>query len=85
MAYHVRLGARPELPVLVYHHGIAEMPYDRNFRSIFRGRQPIKAHLVAVRAPFHRSWLTVSNGLATLSQYVAMCAVSVKLMEAVRG
>ena len=85
VGYYVRLGPRPELPVLVYHHGIAEMPYDRNFRGIFRGRQPTEAHLIAVRAPFHRSWLTVSEGLATLSQYVAMCAVSVKLMEAVRG
>ena len=53
--YHVRLGARAELPALVYHHGIAEMPYDKNFRFIFRTRQPIPAHLAAVQAPFHRS------------------------------
>ena len=82
--YHVRLGARPNLPVLVYHHGIAEMPYDRNFRGIFRTRQPVPAHLVAVQAPFHNSWLTLREGISTLSHFMTMCAVSVILMEAVR-
>ncbi len=84
VGYRIRLGPRPELPVLVYHHGIAEMPYDKSFRGIFPARHPINAHLVAVRAPFHRSWLTVFSGLVTLSNFVAMCAVSIKLIEAVR-
>jgi hypothetical protein len=83
--YHVRLGARADLPVLVYHHGIAEMPYDKSFRLIFRTRQPIPAHLAAVQAPFHRSWFTVREGVSTLNHFMAMCAVSVKLMDAVRG
>ena len=83
--YHVRLGARADLPVLVYHHGLAEMPYDKSFRFIFRTRHPIPAHLAAVQAPFHHSWLTVREGTSTLNHFMAMCAVSVKLMDAVRG
>ncbi len=82
--FQVRLGPRPDVPVLVYHHGIAEMPYDKSFRGIFRARRPVEAHLVAVRAPFHRSWFTLFAGLASLSNFLAMCAVSLKLIEAVR-
>lgn len=81
--YQVRLGPRPDLPVLIYHHGIAEMPYDKSFRGIFGGRA-ISAHLVVLQAPFHRTWLTVSKGLTTLNQFMAMCAVSITMMEAVR-
>ena len=80
----VRRGPRPDLPVVIYHHGIAEMPYDKTFWGIFRGRLPREAHLVAVRAPYHRSWLDVLTGLATLHHFLAMCAVSLALIEAVR-
>jgi hypothetical protein len=81
--YRVQLGPRPDLPVLIYHHGIAEMPYDKSFRGIF-GWRTIDAHLVALQAPFHRTWLTVGKGLNTLSRFMAMCAVSIAMMEAVR-
>lgn len=82
--FQVRLGARPELPLLVYHHGIGEMPYDKSFRGIFPRRLPIPAHLVAVRAPFHRTWLDLIPGLATLHTFLALCAVSVRLIESLR-
>lgn len=80
----VRLGPRPALPVLVYHHGIAEIPADKSFRGIFRRHMPVEAHLVAVRAPFHRSYVDCMRGLAALSHFLALCAVSVALIEAVR-
>ena len=80
----VRLGPQPALPVLIFHHGIAEIPYDKTFRGIFRARLPVAAHLVAVRAPYHRSHLECVRGLATLEQFLAMCAVSVMVIEAVR-
>jgi hypothetical protein len=83
-AFQIHWGPQPELPVLLYHHGIAEMPYDRTFRSIFWRRERFAAHLIAVRAPFHRSWLEVTRGMATLSNFLAMCAVSVALMETLR-
>jgi hypothetical protein len=70
--------------VLIYHHGLGEIPYDKNFRGIFRRRVPVEAHLVAVRAPFHCSYVDCCRGLATLSHFLALCAVSVTLIEAVR-
>lgn len=82
--FQVRWGARPDLPVLVYHHGIAEMPYDKSFRGIFRGPLATAGHLVAVRAPFHRTWLDLRPGLADMQHFLAMCAVAVQLGEAVR-
>ncbi len=81
--YRVRLGPRPDLPVLIYHHGIAEMPYHKSFYGIFGWRQ-IDAHLVVLQAPFHRTWRTVGRGLTTISRFMAMCAVSMTMMEAVR-
>lgn len=80
----VRLGPQPALPVLIFHHGIAEIPYDKTFRGIFRARLPVAAHLVAIRAPYHRSHVECMRGLATLAQFLAMCAVSVTVIEAVR-
>ena len=82
-SYRVQHGPRPDAPVLIYHHGIAELPYDRSFRGIF-GRRAIGAHVVALQAPFHDSWLGLGRGLSTLNQFVAMCAVSIAMMEAVR-
>jgi len=82
--FQVRWGVRPDLPVLVYHHGIAEMPYDKSFRGIFRGVRPTQAHLVAVRAPFHRHWLELLSGLGSMRHFLALCAVAVQLGEAVR-
>ena len=82
--FQVRWGTRSDLPVLVYHHGIAEMPYDKSFRGIFRGPLATAGHLVAVRAPFHRTWLDLRPGLATMQHFLAMCAVAVRLGEAVR-
>jgi hypothetical protein len=82
--FQVRWGTRPTLPVVIYHHGIAETPYDKSFRGIFRLRGPVDAHLVALRAPFHRSWFEVKARLTTLAHFLAMCAVSVQLMETLR-
>lgn len=81
--YRVRLGPRPDLPVVIYHHGIAEMPYDKSFRGLFEWRA-IDAHLVVLQAPFHHTWWTVGKGLTTISRFMAMCAVSMTMMEAVR-
>jgi hypothetical protein len=83
--FRLRLGSRPALPVLIYHHGLGEMPFDRTFRFIFGRRVPVEAHLVAVRAPFHRSHLDCCRGLATLNRFLAMCAVSVTLVETLRS
>jgi hypothetical protein len=82
--FRLRLGARPDLPVLLFHHGLGEIPFTHTLRGIFPRRLPVEAHLVAVRAPFHRSHLDCCRGLATLSRFLAMCAVSIALTEALR-
>jgi hypothetical protein len=71
-------------PALIFHHGLGEIPYDHTFRWIFRRRTPVDAHLVAIRAPFHRSYIDCCRGLASLDRFMAMCAISVALIEAVR-
>jgi hypothetical protein len=71
-------------PVLIFHHGLGEIPCEHTFRWIFRRRTPVDAHLVAIRAPFHRSHIDCCRGLASMDRLVAMCAVSVALIEAIR-
>jgi hypothetical protein len=71
-------------PVLIFHHGLGEMPYDHTFRWIFGRHTPVDAHLVAVRAPFHRSHIDCCRGLASLDRFMAMCAVSIALIETLR-
>lgn len=77
-------GPQPHLPVVVYHHGVGEMPADKSFWGIFRARQALSAHLVLVRAPFHRSWLDLATGVASMHHFLALCAVALQLGEALR-
>ena len=83
--FRVRLGPRAACPVLIYHHGLGEIPAGRNIGWILPRRRPLEAHLVAVRAPFHRHHIDCLRGLASLGRFVAMCAVSVTLIEALRA
>ena len=82
--FRLRPASRAGRPVLIYHHGLGEIPYDNMFRWIFRRRVPVDAHLVAVRAPLHRSHIECCRGLATMGRFLAVCAVSVTLIEALR-
>jgi hypothetical protein len=79
-----RPASSPARPVLIFHHGLGEIPTDHTFRWVFRGQTLPDVHLIAIRAPFHRSHIDCCRGLASLSRFLAMCAVSVTLIEAVR-
>jgi hypothetical protein len=79
-----RSASSVDRPVLIFHHGLGEIPYDHTFRFIFRRRLAMDAHLIAIRAPFHRSHIDCCRGLASLNHFLAMCSVSVALIEAVR-
>jgi hypothetical protein len=79
-----RSASSVDRPVLIFHHGLGEIPYDHTFRFIFRRRMAMDAHFVAIRAPFHRSHIDCCRGLASLNHFLAMCAVSIALIEAVR-
>jgi hypothetical protein len=79
-----RPASRADRPVVIFHHGLGEIPHVHTFRRTFHRRTPVDAHLVAVRAPFHRSHLDCCRGLASLDRFMAMCAASIALIEAVR-
>ncbi len=68
-------------PTLIYHHGAAEVPFDYGFKRIFLRDEEIPANLVLVRAPFHRRMKDFQHGIRTLSNVVAMLAVSVCVIE----
>lgn len=71
-------------PTVIYHHGASEIPYDYGFSRIFPlKRQDIAANFYLVRAPFHRSVKEFVSGIRTLSNFVAMLAVSVRVIEEV--
>ncbi len=74
------LGA--DYPVIIYHHGAAEIPFDYGFKRIFPYRKEnIPANLFLVRAPFHSSMKDFQSGIRTLNNVAAMLAVSVALIE----
>ena len=71
-----------EYPTVIYHHGASEIPFDYGFRHIFPyQKKKIAANLFLVRAPFHATRKEFTEGLATLSNFVMMMAVSVALIE----
>lgn len=76
---------RADRPTLIYHHGIGEYPFDTSFDRLFRPKQStIDANLIAIRAPYHRSFQSVRTGLASLANILALQAVSVALIESVQ-
>ena len=71
-------------PVIIYHHGASETPADFGFNKILvSASDELKADLVFVRAPFHRSMRDFRAGTATLANWMAMIAVSVRVIESV--
>ena len=78
-----------EYPTLIYHHGNLERPFNfhwymkNTFRDIFtRGRQPIDANLIAVRAAYHRgSYFRYARQIGYLTNFIALLSVSTRLIE----
>jgi hypothetical protein len=72
----------PGFPTVIYHHGAGENPYDRSFNWIFPVRRmSIPASLVAVRISFNRTRKEYTGALRRLDTFMAMLAVSVRLIE----
>lgn len=77
-----RLHANPNAPVIIYHHGLAEVPYDSSWRRLFPREMPFPAHAVVVQAPFHDLPTTpVEMGFASLLHIYQMFAGSLRLIE----
>jgi hypothetical protein len=69
-------------PTVIHHHGTNEQPFDTSFRSVFPyQKSSIPANLIAVCAPYNRSLKDFLQGIRELSNYAAMLAVSVKVIE----
>jgi hypothetical protein len=68
-------------PLLVWHHGGGEIPFERTIARALAAGTPLSATVVAVRAPHHRSLADLAAGVATLERYVALLAVAVELTE----
>jgi hypothetical protein len=69
-------------PTVIYHHGSGEQPYDRSFRKIFKpAKIPVAANLVAVRIACNRSFDEYKHALRALDNFMAMMAVSARLIE----
>jgi len=79
-----------EYPTILWHHGNAERPFEHRWfshtslKQIFlRASAPFPANLVALAAPFHRrSPIFYAEQLRDLAKFVAMLAVSTRLVEA---
>lgn len=77
--------AGADAPTVIYNHGASQIPFDGIFRGIFDEAfletNPF-INLIAVRAPFHReSREELNEGASTLSRYLAILAVTVRLDE----
>ncbi|UMZ74333.1 hypothetical protein [Natranaerofaba carboxydovora] len=69
-------------PVIIYHHGASEIPYDYSFRGIFPyEKENLNLNLVLVRAPFHKSMKDFQHGIRSLENIITMLSVSVCLIE----
>ncbi len=78
----VRLHANPDAPVIIYHHGLAEVPFDSTWQRLFPRDMPFAAHMVAVQAPFHDNPIScINTGFSSLHHIYQMFAGSMRMME----
>lgn len=82
---HVATEIRADRPTILFHHGIGEIEARTRFRRLLQpGTAEIDANLLAIRAPFHASYSEFSRGVASLTNLLAMQAVSVNLLETIQ-
>ena len=77
-----------EYPTIIYHHGNNERPFDfgplskNSFKNVLLAkRATVRANLIALRAPYHRSFKTYMREMAHLANFTAMIATSCRLIE----
>ncbi|MFQ5398143.1 MAG: hypothetical protein ACE5E7_00940 [Anaerolineae bacterium] len=82
----VQPAVRPQAPLLLYHHGFNEWPYDNSWRRIFRQPSPFPAHAVCIQAPYHYNWIDpLARGFASLQNIFQIFAGSLRIMELVQS
>jgi hypothetical protein len=71
-----------DAPLLLYHHGFSEYPWDKNSSRLFGDPGSFQAHIVRIQAPYHTNWADpLRKGFASLSSVYQMLAGSLRLME----
>ena len=84
-AYRVYHWFSDTAPTIIYNHGASQIPFDGIFTSIFDAetlKGPLRVNPIVVRTPFHRKdRAELNEGAATLSGFLAIQAVSVRLTE----
>lgn len=81
----VHLAPDPAAPLLIYHHGLGEYPYDSSWRRLFAESPPPSLHRVLVQAPYHTSWASpLSEGFRRLQSIYQMLAGSLRIMALVQ-
>jgi pimeloyl-ACP methyl ester carboxylesterase len=89
-AYQIAQWLGPDHPLIVFHHGSNERPYDysrtakNTFKRVFFSRGgTFPANLVNLRAPFHQSLKEYAEGIRELHRFGALLMTSVALVEEV--
>ncbi len=73
-----------QAPTIIYHHGASEIPFDYGFKNIFPLKKiDIPANLFLIRAAYHDHRKNFMKGMAKTENWLAMMAVSVKLIDAI--
>jgi len=90
-AFYIARWMGGEYPTLIYHHSNNERPFSKKLfgKSSFRDivltkKNEIPANLVAIRAPYHRSYKLYIAKIAHLANFMALLSVSVKLVEKIK-
>ncbi len=81
----VRPAADVTAPLLLYHHGLAEVPYTSTWQRLLPRDVPIEAHTVVVQAPYHNNLLEpLRIGFSSTEHLYQMLSGSIRVMQYVQ-
>jgi hypothetical protein len=81
----VRPGPKPSAPLLLYHHGLAEIPYTNSWDRLLPKKEPYPAHTVAIQAPYHSNIADpIRIGFSSTEHLYQMLAGSLRIMQHVQ-
>lgn len=82
----VKLALDPTAPLLIFHHGLNEMPYTSSWSRIFPAQENLPFHTVVLQAPFHDNWMDpLQKGFATVASIYQIFAGSLRIMELIQN
>lgn len=80
-----RLAVSPQAPLLLYHHGLSEIPYTGTWDRLLPKTQPFPIHSVCVQAPFHNNFFEPFKvGFSSVRHIYQMFAGSMRVMKLVQ-